>query len=758
MDFRLDTLVTGLLPRICLRAGTALLLTLALASHTRAEEPLTRWVDPLIGTQSTHALSGGNTYPATGRPQGMTYWAPQTGTYESSLFYSHDSDSLTGIRATHQASVWMADYGDFSLMPVTGSPGFLPHERGSPFLHERESSKPERYAVHLPRYAIDVEITPTSRCAIMRLHSSRHDTVTLIIDPHPPGTVIEVEPETATLRAMTATRTAGAPENFRSFLAMSFDRSPVAWGTWTDTTDAPGETYAEGDHNGAWVSFAGVLDTPVVIRLGTSFLGAGQAARNMQQELGNADFGTIRQQAADEWQAALSRVRIEGGSEQRRTVFYTALYRSLLFPRTWSEYDGSGQQLHFSPYDGRIHQGAMIADLGLWDSYRSHLPLYFLLYTEAADEILQGLLNAYKQSGWFPRWMSPGPRKAMPGTQAEIIFADAWAKGRRAFDAQLAYQGLRRNATVPGDEHRGRVALAEYERLGYVPADQFDGSVSMTLDYSYGDYCLALLAEALGHEQDRELFLRRSDNWRNVFDEDKRFVRGRRSNGSWMPLDPIEWGGPFVEGNAWHYTWAAQHAPAGLMELMGGPQPMAARLDSLLQAPPEIRTGTYGRRIHEMNELVAGGTGQYLHGNQPCHHVLYLYNHTHDVWKTAPLIRAIGDRLYTAQPDGYPGDEDTGSLGSWYVFSALGMYPAQPGVPLYSLGAPRFVRAELALPNGNSFVVEAPGIDSAGAVYVQSVSLNGQRLSTPFISHEQIVAGGSLVFSMGTRPNTGLYD
>jgi predicted alpha-1,2-mannosidase len=729
---------------------------LLLVRPTVAED-LTQWVDPLIGTHTSYALSRGNTFPATGLPAGMTSWSPQTAGYENALFYDYSADSLNGIRATHQASVWMADYGDFSLMPVTGTPGFLPHERASLFSHEQESSRPESYAVNLPRYGLRLQVAPTSRAAIVRVHSIQSDTVTLIIDPHPPGTLIEILPSEARVQALTATRMAGTPENFRSFLLARFDRIPVSWGTWTDSTAHPGDTHSQGDHSGAWVRFAGVLDEPLEIRVGTSFLGVAQADVNLRREVGDADFDDLAARGQREWNRLLGRLRVEGGTSERRTVFYTALYRSLLFPRSWHELDAAGDVVHFSPYDGDIHPGPMVADLGLWDAYRTHLPLYFLFFPKQASTILQGLVNTYREGGWFPKWMSPGYRDGMPGTQAEIIFADAWAKQIRGFDAELAYEGLRKNASTPGDWRRGRLGLESYVRLGYVPGN-VEGSVSRTLAFAFGDYCVGLMARALGQDADAALFLQRSGNWRNVFDAESGFVRGRNADGSWMPLNPNEWGGPFVEGNAWHYTWDVPHDIAGLTEALGGRQALATRLDSFLRAPPTVHTGTYGRMIHEMNELVRSGTGQYGHGNQPCHHVLYLYDHTNSAWKTAPLVRAIGDHLYHATPDGYPGDEDTGSLGSWYVFTALGLYPMLPGVPTYALGAPRFRRAELSFANGRRLIVEAVGTDEPGAVYVQSVSIDGVRLMTPFLDHDRVIQGGTLRFEMGTAPNLQVYS
>jgi len=442
---------------------------------------LTQWVDPLIGTETSYALSGGNTYPAASRPWGQTSWSPQTGGYASGLFYEYGAQSINGIRATHQASVWMSDYGDFSLMAVTGEPGFLPDQRATPFSHEHESSRPQSYSVALPRYGLQFGVAPTSRAAVVQIESADSDTVTLIVDPHPPGNLIEILPAESRLRALTVTRTDGAPENFKSFMVARFDRAPVAWGTWTDSSSHPNTTRAEGDHSGAWIRFAGVRDRPLTLRVGTSFISAAQAELNLSREVEGKSFDEIRMAGRRHWNRLLQRASVEGGTAERRTVFYTALYRSLLFPRDWHETDHKGQMIHFSPYDGKIHAGPMVADIGLWDAYRSHVPLHFLLYPERAGLILRSLLNAYTEGGWFPKWLSPGYRRGMPGTQAEIIFADAWFKGVRDFDANLAYEGLLKNGTEPGDMYRGRLGLASYERLGFVANEVAAGAVSRTL-------------------------------------------------------------------------------------------------------------------------------------------------------------------------------------------------------------------------------------------------------------------------------------
>lgn len=738
--------------------ATAAWLIAALCVGGEGEEDLTRWVEPRIGTLTSYALSRGNTYPAAARPSGMTAWSPQTGDYTSSQFYRYGADSFTGLRATHQASVWLGDYGQFSLMPVTGEPGFLPAQRGSSFRHETESSHPHLYAVELDDYGLRVEVAPTMRSAVLRVTSSQRDTVTLIVDPHPSPTFVELEPGSRRARGLTLTRMGGASDNFGCHFVIVFDRDPVAFGTFTDSSVSPGTVRSQGDHSGAYLTFAGVRARPLIVKVGTSFLSEHYAAHALTREIGDASFETIVAEGRSEWNELLSRISLSGATQDQRIVFYTALYRSLLFPRALHEIDPLGRIVHASPYDGHVRPGPLYADFGLWDTYRTLFPLYALLYPQRYYLILQGLLNAAVEGGAFPKWPSPGYRDGMPGTQAESLFADAWAKGLHDFDLTSAYAALRENGTVPGDRRVRRLGLTAYDSLGYVPADRYPGASSRTLEFAYGDFCLASLAAAVGHKQDAARFSERARNWRNVFDPVTGFVRGRLADGSWeTSFDPFAWGGPFVEGNAWHYTWSVQHDVEGLVQALGGRDDFAARLDSFLLAPSVYRRGGYDKVIHEMREMAAAGTGQYAHGNQPSHHVLYLYNHAGRPWRTQALVRHVVDVLYRAAPDGLPGDEDTGSLSSWYVFSALGLYPLCPGKPTYELGAPRFERATLRLPGGSTLVIDGGGAGAPENVYVQSVHLDGEPLRTPQVEHGDIADGGTLSFEMGPRPNRSWY-
>jgi predicted alpha-1,2-mannosidase len=749
---------------------TQALSVVAGCTHCAAED-LSQWVDPLIGSETSLRLSRGNVYPAAARPMGMTWWSPQTRAYShvgpdtfltSALFYTYQDSTISGLRATHQANVWIGDYGAFSLFPVTGSRSsggaFSARQRASRFRHETEKAKPNVYGVYLDDYGLRVEVAPTMRAAVLRVSSADSDTVTFIVDPHPAQTLCQLLPGEGRIQATTLSHTGGTPDNFAAHMALEFDRLPHDFGTWTDSTVASGATQGAGPHTGCYMRFPGVLKRPLTIKVGTSFLSTGYASANLAREVGGRSFDDIVREGQQEWNQLLGRVALSGVSDEQRRMFYTALYRSLLSPWTLHEIDPLGRVVHYSPYDGRVRAGPMYSGFGLWDSYRTLFPLFALLYPQRYLQVLEGLINAHEEGGAYPKWPSPGYREGMPGTQTEMLFADAWLKGLRDFDLQRAYRGVQENGTIPGDGQSRRLGLSDYDRLGFVPADRYPGAASRTLEFAYGDFCLAILAEAAGKATDAARFAARSRNWQHLFDARSGFIRGRLGDGAWLePFDPVAWGDPYVEGSAWHYAFSVPHDVAGLTAALGGPQALAARLDRFFQSPPVYRTGTYGRVIHEMRELAALGVGQYAHGNQPGHHVPYLYNHASMPWKTQALVRHIVDTLYQATPAGFAGDEDSGSLSSWYVLSTLGIYPACPGTPRYELGAPRFERAELYLPNGKRLVIEGQGAQVADNRYVQSAHLNDRPLHETFVLHDEIVSGGVLRFDMGAAPNPEWY-
>lgn len=710
------------------------------------------WVDPLIGTDSSYEFSNGNTYPVVAMPWGMAAWTPQT--QDDGWTYRWRDDAIQGIRLTHQPSPWIGDYGRVTFMPSVGEVAADPAVRASAFSRRRERARPYAYDVDLERYDTRVEVTATERCGVLRLTFPATDRAFLLIDTHRDGGALRLDDEGRVV-GFTRSNSGGVPGDFAHYVVVTFSQPVTGFGDALANETTWGGEALVSDRVCAVVRFDATASRVVEVRVGTSFISEEQAALNLRREVGTLGYEAVRDLAKRTWNDHLGRVEVEGATDAQRTTFTTALWRSLLFPRAIHEPDASGTLRHWSPFAGGVHDGEMYTDNGFWDTYRTVYPLLSILFPDRYASILRGLVNAYREGGWLPKWMSPGYRDCMIGTHAAAVIADATVKGIRDFDAEAAYRAVVKDATVPSENGAvGRRGIERYESLGYIPCDEVGEATSRTLEFAYGDWCVARLAEALGHTEDAARFDARARSYRNVFDPEAGFMRGRRADGSWLPdFDPTEWGGPFTEGSAWHFTWAVPHDPAGLAALLGGREAMGAKLDAVFETPGEFRVGSYGFVIHEMAEMVRGQMGQYAQCNQPIHHALYLYPWAGQPWKTQRRACEVMDRMYAATPDGLPGDEDNGEMSAWYVLSALGLYAVTPGAPVWVLGSPLFERAMLHLSDGGTFTIEAPG-NGSDTPYVQSVWLNAAEHEASWISHAAVASGGTLRFEMGPEPDT----
>ncbi len=733
-------------------AALAFFVAVPLAAHAQSAAPVDA-VSPLVGTQSTYALSYGNVYPAIARPFGMTAWTPQTG--NGGWTYGYADTHLQGFRATHQPSPWMGDYGRLTIAPMTGRPIADADARASAFTHCTETSHPYLYRVHLDRYGIGAEVTATPRAGLLRFAFSTADSAFVVFDAFDRGAEISFDAARQRVEGFTRSNSGGVPDGFALYFTVDVSRPFTASGAWTDGQRRDGAGPFAGQKVQGFLGFAARPGDTLELRVGTSFISPEQARLNLEKEVGSHSFSEVVAESRAAWNDELGRIEIEGATSAQRTVFYTALYRTLLFPRMFYEYDTAGQPHYYSPYDGQVHAGVMYTDNGFWDTFRAVYPFFTLMYPDRDAEIIRGLVAAYREGGWLPKWMSPGYRNVMIGTHTASVIADAYRKGIRDFDAETAYQAMRKDAMDEGGGNgRGREGIALYKTLGYVPTDRVHEATARTLEFAYGDWCVAQMARALGHDDDAQLFFSRSMNYRHVFDGSVGFMRGRLESGAWRPhFDATEWGGPFTEGSAWHYTWSVMHDPLGLAGLMGGRAPFAHLMDSVFATPGTFNVGAYRGVIHEMTEMTLGGMGQYAHGNQPIQHMIYLYNWAGQPWKTQYWAREAMNRLYKPTPDGLPGDEDQGQTSVWYVFSALGFYPVAPGEPYYALGAPLFTRARLHLPGGKTLTIEAPD-NSARNRYVRGVRLDGQPIARNWLGHDELMAGGTLHFDMGAAPDS----
>ena len=685
-------------------------------------------VNVLQGTDSTYTFSRGNTLPIAAVPFGMAHWTLQSDDRTPWMFHPGER-RLQGLRCTHQLSPWLSDYGQAIFLPFSGDPNPEPQPRSSSWRPEQSDLHPYSFRFSLLRYEMDVELVPTTRCAAIAA-SNRSDL--------PSGFLIEIpahgEPVYGTdgdsaLHFTSTANEGGVPENFATYYVVRFSQP------WDSI-----ESKRVSDRRLVVVRFkkGGAIEA----RIATSFISFDQARKNLERELGSKALDQLRADTKSEWSQQFSRLQIEGATERQQRTFYSCLYRALLFPRIWHELDDSGKPQHFSPYSGKLAAGFMYADHGYWDVYRAWYPFMSLVYPERLAEILQAWVNAYTEGGWLPQFPAPGYRACMTGSLIDSVFGDAAAKGIRGFDLAGAYGGLKKHATEPGDPDKGygRRGIEEYLRLGYCSVDHVDQSAAETVDAAYGDFCIAQVAKALGHNDDAAMFLKRSQNWRNLFDPTSGFLRGKHANGSWLePFDPIQWGNPYVEGSAWQHRWDVPHDMEGLIEAMGGKEKASAALEKMLSMAPDFRVGVYGQEIHEMSEMAAVDFGQYAHSNQPVHHVLYIFTLAGRWDRTQYWANRTMEELYS--PDSFAGDEDTGSMAAWYLLSAMGFFPLCPGKAEYVLGKAHFPGMTVRLPNDKTLRIENQA--SGGAA--QSATLNGTGI-TNVVSHESLLRGGRLVF------------
>jgi predicted alpha-1,2-mannosidase len=710
----------------------------------------------LIGTDSEHKLSNGNTYPAIALPWGMNFWTPQTGVMGDGWQYTYSAHKIVGFKQTHMPSPWINDYGSFSIMPMTGGLKINEEKRASWFSHKRETVKPYYYRVYLGDYDVWVEMTPTERAAQFQIKYPNTDKSYLVIDAFDRGSYVKIFPKEKKIIGYCKNFEEGAPDNFHNYFVIYFDKEIDSAYTWNGNDIHKNSLEEQGDHAGAAIKFKFDGNNTVHIKAASSFISREQAELNLQREIGSDTFEQTMTKAKDTWNKGLARIEAEGGTENQLTVFYTALYRTMLFPRKFYEFDKDNKVIHYSPYNGKVLPGYMFTDNGFWDTFRAVFPLFTVVQPELSSHIMEGLVNAYKESGWLPEWASPGHRNCMIGSNSASIISDAYLKGIRGYDINTLYEAILKNTENEGPlKSVGRYGVKYYNTLGYIPYDvKISENVARTLEYSYDDFTIMKLAQELKRPQSEiDTFAKRAFNYRNVFDPSTNFMRGKNKDGSWQsPFIPEKWGDAFTEGSSWHYTWSVFHDPQGLINLMGGRDKFITKLDSVFTSFPSFDISYYKRQIHEITEMIIAGMGQYAHGNEPIQHGIYLYDYAGEPWEAQKKVRETMDILYTAAPDGLCGDEDTGQTSAWYVFSALGFYPVCPGAGQYAIGSPLFNKVTLHLENGNTFRINAKD-NSKENVFIKNANLNGADYTKNFITHTDIMNGGTINFEMDSSPN-----
>ncbi len=722
--------------------------------------PLTRYVDPFIGTGGH-----GHVYPGATVPFGMVQLSPDQGRngWDWVSGYHWEDSVLVGFSHTHLSGTGIGDLLDILLMPLAGPISIhvpyhdrfdRPHSR---FSHQREEAQPGYYAVDLLDHGIRAELTTTARVGFHRYTFSEGARPTLFLDL---GYAQNWDaPVTTGLKVLADTLLTGyrfskgwAPDQ-RVFFALALSR-PLRTLVLSDSATplasggrGPGVRggTVQGKALRALLSFDSLgPGRQLLVKVGISYVDEAGALANLQGELPGWDFEGVRRAARRSWERELRKIRLRGGSETDRKIFYTALYRTRLAPVLFQDLDG-----RYRGADGKIHTARDYRKheiFSLWDTFRAQHPLFTLLDADRVDDLIRSMLSFRDEYGLLPVWSLAGNEtNTMTGNHAVPVVAEAWRKGFRGFDGKKALQAMVESQTQQG---RG---VGAYVAYGFVPSDLEVESVTKTLELAFDDWAVASMALDLGEEEVFWEFQKRSLQWRNVFDPQTRFMRGRTSRGEWtQPFDPRRSdhreGTDYTEGNAWQHTWFVPHDVRGLIAAMGGDGPFLAKLDSLF----ELDTLVTGERP---SPDISGMIGQYAHGNEPSHHIAYLYNFAGAPWKTADRVRTILTTQYRAAPDGLSGNEDCGQMSAWYIFSALGFYPVNPAAGVYVIGTPLFPEAVLDLGGGRTFTVRAPGVSETHR-YIRSARLNGRPLPRSWLHHHEIARGGRLELDMGPEPSS----
>lgn len=722
-------------------------------------------VDIRMGTNSIPSFSRGNTIPAVSYPFGMASFALETRVQEVPfrLFYHPDDHTTTGVRLTHMASPWIADYAYLTMMPQTGDKVDFTCECKSGYRPNELNMKPYELQVDFLRYQVSYHLVPTMRGGMAKAVWQQTDVTHRMVFHLGKGmSAVQVDAENnkifGTVSYCVWTE---IPKNFRMYFVVQFDRdidlSKTVAGYSGGTQLPCGERY-EGENLVLNVAFTNSETNELNYTISTSFIDFEQAAVTAGRELAGETIESLIPKAIAAWNEKLGKIEIEAVDNDQMRTFYSCLYRVFLFPRTFYELDAQGNKVHYSPADGNTYSGPMYTDNGFFDTFMTVYPLFSLIMADEYAQMCEGFLNYYKESGWLPRWMSPVAINSMPGTFIDQVFADAVAKGiiTNRETIELMFEALNKHATLPGDAPQyGRDGIEEYLKCHYLPS-HFRESVNKTENYSYGDFSIAVIARHLGKVDLYNKYMERSLYYQNLFDRKTTFMRAKTADGKmredWTEFD---WGLDYTEGGPWQNSFAVPHDIQGLSHLMGGKDAFVAKLDRLFNTPPHYRVVGYNTEIHEMTEMAAVDFGQCALSNQPSFHIPYLYSMVGVPNKTAYWVRKATKELFRWNL-GFPGDEDNGSMAGWYIFSAMGFYPVCPSVPQYIFGSPAVKRCVIHTHKGTDFVINAENNDT-DKIYWKDMKLNGETYGKVFLQHSDIMNGGQLDFTMTSNPTVLEY-
>ena len=710
-----------------------------------AQTELTEYVNPFIGT-----AGHGHTYPGVSLPHGLVQLSPDTDFegWDWCSGYHYSDSTLMGFSHTHLSGTGIGDYGDILFMPTTGSLKIIPGSKNDPdsgyrsrFNHKTEISKPGFYSVYLQDYDIKAELTATERTGFHKYVFPESNSANIIIDLVHGIQDKSTDSEIKIINDKTIEgfrRSTGWAKDECVYFYAEFSKPFKSFGIAEKTKIYENKSSARGNDLKAFIHYNTSKDEAVLIKVGISFVSIDGAKKNVQTEIPGWDFNKIKDLADKKWNEALSSISVETNNKDNKIVFYTALYHSLLTPNIFSDIDGKfigmDRKIHYSPEHHDIY-----TVFSLWDTFRAEHPLFTIIEPEHDLDMVRSLITKYENGGLLPVWeLAANETNTMIGYHSIPVIVDAYFKGIRDFNVEAAYEAMKKSAM---QENNG---LKYYKEMGYIPSDLENESVSKTLEYAYDDWCIAKMAKALGKEMDYNYFIDRAEFFINVFDPSTSLLRAKK-NGRWYePFDPYSVSNNYTEANAWQYSFFVPQDVDGLMKLMGGNQEFISKLDELFNTSPKLT----GRSQADITGMI----GQYAQGNEPSHHMAYLYNYAGEPWKTQDVVHRIVTTLYTDKCDGLCGNDDCGQMSAWYVFSTIGFYPVCPGDNTYIIGTPLFDRTVINAGQGKKFTVVANYLSNKNH-YVQSVTLNGKAYPYSYIKHFDIVKGGELVFNMGPDPS-----
>ncbi|MBN2279095.1 MAG: GH92 family glycosyl hydrolase [Candidatus Marinimicrobia bacterium] len=717
-------------------------LLLFACQEKKLQQP-TAFVDPFIGTDAH-----GHTFPGATVPFGMVQLSPDTDTegWDWCSGYHSSDKSIMGFSHKHLSGTGASDYGDILFMPTVGGIKFHPGPKDDPqlgyrssFSHKQEASSPGYYKVHLRDYDIDVELTATVRTGFHRYTYPKSEQSNIIIDLE---SGIHDRPIRAYMKIVGDNEIHGYRESTgwaahqRIYFAAKFSKTIESFGFQVDGKEAGKVSEVSGRNIVGYVSFKTEANEKVDVKVGISAVDLDGAMKNLVAESLDKNFEQVKQEADDLWNQYLSALEIEG-TEEVKTKFYTALYHSVIAPNVFMDIDH-----RYRGMDGKIHRSEGFTNytvFSLWDTFRATHPLFTILYPDRVNDMMHSFLKKYEQSGLLPVWeLDANETNCMIGYNALPVIADAYIKGIRDYDVEKLYEAMKTSAmqNIRGSD--------VYRQYSFIPSDIEIESVSKTLEYAYGDWCIAMMAKAMGKTEDYDDYIRRAQFYQNVFDDQTKFMRPKQ-NGRFEPFfNPKAVSGDYTEANAWQYSFFVPQDLTNLIRIYGGSDSIDKKLDQMFNEKSDLAGN------HQAD--ITGLIGQYAHGNEPSHHMAYLYNYIGKPWKSQKILRQIMEELYTTGRDGICGNEDCGQMSSWYVLSSIGFYPVTPGTDVYVIGSPEVKNAKIKVPSGKIFEIDVLN-QSGENIYIKDISLNGRKLQRSYITHAEILAGGKLVFTMANTPN-----